>query len=83
MIAFFTELSLLWRLIVVFSLATAIGGAYGLWHHAVYKSGEDACQARYVAANIKGEQDHAKIKQKIMALPDADLNKRLERFMRD
>ncbi len=47
---FFSELSLFGRIAFVASLIAAIGAVYGLWHHTIYKSGEDACQARYTAA---------------------------------
>lgn len=52
MMAFLRALPLLWQLSFVFSLITAIGVVYGIWHHTVYKSGEDACQARYTAATV-------------------------------
>ena len=47
---FFSELSLVGRLTFVASLLAAIGVVYGVWHHTIYKAGEDACQARYTAA---------------------------------
>lgn len=34
----------------VAGLIAAMGLVYGIWHHTVYKSGENACEARYTSA---------------------------------
>lgn len=58
-------------------------GAYTIGHVKGTSSCEIGNAKKEAAIVVKEEQDHAKIKQKVMALPDADLNKRLSRFMRD
>jgi len=75
---FFTEMSLLGRLAFIATTLAAIGGMYGLWHHHIYKAGEDACQARYTAAAAqqatKANKEIATEKVKYAQL-DQDLQK--------
>lgn len=41
------------RIYLVIGLIAASGLAYGFWHHAVYKSGYNACEASFKLASDK------------------------------
>lgn len=41
-----------------------------------------ACEQNKVQAITEGKKNHAKIQRKVMGLPDADLDKRLSRWLR-
>lgn len=75
---FFAELSILNRLLFVAGLVAAISGVYGIWHHTIYKSGEDACQARYTeaaAAQATKAQTEIKATGEKYVQIESDINK--------
>lgn len=48
------------RIYFVLTLIAASGLVYGLWHHAVYKNGYNACEASFKAAGDKQKDEAQK-----------------------
>lgn len=47
-----------------------------------YIKGSDNCEIKHEKVQIDGVKEHGKIEEKVMALPDADLNARLNKWLR-
>lgn len=64
--------------VIIGLIVAFLGLGFYLVHH-----GEKVQQGKEAIADIKGVKAHEKIKQKVIALPDADLRGRWCKWVRD
>ena len=70
-----------WKYIAVALAVLSVLGALWYYGHTKYREGYNACVSVQEKANVEGIKNREKTNQKLIRLPDTDLDKRFDKWL--